>query len=404
MRIAMVLEQMQSIGGTTTHVASLCRHLSGGGHEVHLICLGSVNPTLDLGGTITHSAGPLPHNILDGHLTAAHLVQAVLDITKRHRIDVLHAHYPCAMLAGAVNKAINGTPYLITLHGYELPSFLLRDFQFYAARLGLMLASFIISVSRALAQQFISVMGKPSAPLYIIPDGVDFPEAHVRHRAHIRDELGLGSSFVFIFVGRLSIEKGLRELLEAYRKLSIERPDCLLLIIGDGQLRAEIERYIESHDIKQRVRLLGRVPHSQVLDYLAAADALVLPSYAEGLGTVLVEAFAAGIPAIGAAVGGIPEVIVSGSNGLLVPPRDATALYEAMKLLVSNEEYYQRLRREASNTAQHYSWRRLQGQVEELYVRSVNMPDTTKEQAKEKLAQIYDFSGGTPWDSEIKGD
>ena len=130
----------------------------------------------------------------------------------------------------------------------------------------------------------------------------------------------------FLFVGRLRIRKGVEVLLEAMKRL----PDARLLIAGDGEHRASLERRAAELELGAAVRFLGRCDASRVRGLLRRARALVVPSIYEGMPLVVLEAMEAGVPVIASAVSGIPEVVEDGETGWLVPPEEPAALADAL--------------------------------------------------------------------------
>lgn len=135
---------------------------------------------------------------------------------------------------------------------------------------------------------------------------------------------------VFVNVGRLSAQKGQLVLLEAMARVVEELPEARLVIVGDGELRALVERRIDELGLADRVELTGSVPEAEVRARLRRAHALVLPSSAEGLPMVIMEAFAVGTPVISTFVAGIPELIENGRSGVLAPAGRADLLAGAM--------------------------------------------------------------------------
>jgi glycosyltransferase involved in cell wall biosynthesis len=158
----------------------------------------------------------------------------------------------------------------------------------------------------------------------------------VRRAAQLRRQLGipLGAPVV-LFVGRLTCDKGIPELIEAFSQLAVRFPELRLLLAGcfeDGDpLPADTRRYLETHP---QVILVGAVPDTA--PYYAAADVLVLPSHREGLPTVVLEAQAAGVPVVGASATGIVDVVAHGQTGLLFPVGNVPALAEAITKLTTD--------------------------------------------------------------------
>ncbi|MEO0913564.1 MAG: glycosyltransferase family 4 protein, partial [Pseudomonadota bacterium] len=133
-----------------------------------------------------------------------------------------------------------------------------------------------------------------------------------------------------LFIGRLAAVKGVPVLLEALRDV----PEVALTLIGDGPERAALEA--EAGPLGDRVTFLGYRSQAEVAEALAEVDLLVLPSFAEGVPVVLMEAMAAGLPVISSRVAGIPELVEDGVSGLLLPPGDAAALAEALRALAAD--------------------------------------------------------------------
>ncbi|HET9630699.1 MAG TPA: glycosyltransferase, partial [Novosphingobium sp.] len=166
-----------------------------------------------------------------------------------------------------------------------------------------------------------------------------------------------------ISVGRLSPEKGQTCLLEAFAMAS-RNARATLTVVGHGPLAADLKARAENLGIADRVRFTGRLGTTETLAEIAAADALVLPSFMEGLPVVLIEALALGRPVIASQVAGIPEAVVHGHNGLLVPPLDVASLAEAMENLIDSPALRRQLAANARcSVAAEFlsgaSWRRL---------------------------------------------
>ena len=169
-------------------------------------------------------------------------------------------------------------------------------------------------------------------------------------REDLRSELGLGGN-VLVFAGRLGPQKALGVLLEALAEV----PDITLVVGGDGPERAALEARARELGIDGRVSFLGAVPRERVLRLFGAGDATVLSSAWENFPHTVVEALAVGCPVIATAVGGVPEVVRDGENGLLVPPGDAHALGAAIARFVGDAELRARLAAAARGSVAGYS-------------------------------------------------
>ncbi len=138
------------------------------------------------------------------------------------------------------------------------------------------------------------------------------------------------ASRALVCVGRLSAQKGHLLLVEAFADAVRRGADAELVLVGDGELRADIERAAEQLGVRERVRITGWCGGAQVRAELLAGRALVLPSFAEGLPMVIMEAFALGRPVLSTYVAGIPELVTPGKNGWLVPAGSRSAIADAI--------------------------------------------------------------------------
>jgi glycosyltransferase involved in cell wall biosynthesis len=146
-----------------------------------------------------------------------------------------------------------------------------------------------------------------------------------------------------VYLGRLSPEKGLDVLMRAFE--TSVRADALLTFVGDGQLSQQVAAFAaKSASTGRTVTILGRIAWGDPLfAAMRANDVLVLPSLTEGLGLVLLEAMSNGVAVVAADVGGIPDIVIDGVNGLLVRPGDAMALAAALNRLADDEGLRQML-------------------------------------------------------------
>lgn len=160
-----------------------------------------------------------------------------------------------------------------------------------------------------------------------------------------------------LYVGRLSREKGLFILINAVyllRKKYGYVKGFKLVILGDGKIRSTLERKIKDYKLDGLVELRGVVTHREVLHKLNQCYLLVLPSLSEGRGKILMEAMAAAKPVVSTYVGGIPEIVKDGVNGLLVKPNDPSALAEALHKLLDSESLSSKLGKEGRRNAEAY--------------------------------------------------
>ncbi len=193
-----------------------------------------------------------------------------------------------------------------------------------------------------------------------IPNGVDF--GHLAKVAR-----GEKLAHRVVTVARLSPEKGLPFLIEAIKIARHSVEDAELAIVGGGALEAELKAYVEKLSLQDVVRFQGAMPNAQAMAEVAKSAVFVLPSLGEGLGIVLLEAQALGVPVIGTDVGGIPDVIEHGKTGLLVPASDAKALSEAIVRILTEPGLGDRLAAGAQERLAKFDWDKIAERYAELY-------------------------------------
>ncbi|MDO5102170.1 MAG: glycosyltransferase [Lautropia sp.] len=227
----------------------------------------------------------------------------------------------------------------------------------------------IISNSQMGADYAARQMPWPADAFRIIPNGVARPVPDQAAAAVLRqqylsssDERGMSEaedgqaegSILLLFVGRLVEHKNLPRLLMAFARLLDSRPAARLLLAGGGPLEQPLQQQIQALGLGGKAILLGE--RDDVPTLMAAADIVVLPSLREGLSNVILEAMALGRPVIGTRVGGTPEIIEDGMNGLLVEATDVPALSEAMQRLIDDAELRQRIGMAGQQrVSEHYS-------------------------------------------------
>jgi colanic acid/amylovoran biosynthesis glycosyltransferase len=264
-----------------------------------------------------HSDRPFPVHLV-------YLAEAcqILLWLKHVNVSHLHAHFGTnsAEVAMLVH-ILGGPPWSFTVHGPEefdkpyqigLPEKIRR-------------AAFVVAISSYGRSQ-----------LYRLVHHSYWPKLHVVH-------CGLDDHFLnqapnqvlpprrLICVGRFCEQKGQLLLLEAARLLATRGVDFELVLAGDGEMRSDVEQFIALHNLTSKVRITGWITGTQVRDELLAARALILPSFAEGLPVVIMEAMALQRPVISTYVAGIPELVEPRQHGWLVPAGDVEATAEAIK-------------------------------------------------------------------------
>jgi glycosyltransferase involved in cell wall biosynthesis len=254
---------------------------------------------------------------------------------KRGRYDILHCHLPLADAIGRPAGWLAGIPILITTeHGRNLWK------PWYYLVVEKMLNR-MTDMRICVSQDILEIRNRrehtPLSKLVRIPNAVDIPKFRnpLRRREAVMAEFGWpASDSLVVSVGRLAPEKNYAILVEAVGQLRPRYPQVRCLLAGSGPCRDELLAVIGRLGLGEHVKLAGR--RKDIADLLGAADTFVLPSDKEGLPVSVLEAMAAGRAIVVTAVGGMPEVIRDGENGLVVPPGSPGAVAAAIARLMDD--------------------------------------------------------------------
>ncbi|MGD0546285.1 MAG: glycosyltransferase [Terracidiphilus sp.] len=190
-------------------------------------------------------------------------------------------------------------------------------------------ADLVLTVSDDLRRKAVAMGAVPQTTRAIV-NGCDLSVFHPMDRQEARRELGIDpAAKAIVYLGRMDVRKGLRELVEAADALRSPRPNLHVYMAGAGPDRPLILSAIQARDAAGFIHALPSCTFDEVPRWMAAADLVTLPSYMEGCPNVVLEALASGRPVVATRVGGIPEIL-SAACGRLVPPRDSEALAEAL--------------------------------------------------------------------------
>jgi glycosyltransferase involved in cell wall biosynthesis len=198
-----------------------------------------------------------------------------------------------------------------------------------------------ICASEAIRQMLVAD-GVPPERAVTVHEGIDLDRVDAAPPAKLHEELWLPHHAPVVGnVAALVPHKGHRHLIEAAAAVVRQVPDTRFVIAGDGELRQGLERQIREHHLEKHVLLAGFRP--DVLSLHKAFDVFVMSSVTEGLGTSLLDAMACGKPIVATSTGGIPEVVIDGQTGILVPPRDHDAMAAAIVKLLKDPQLRARM-------------------------------------------------------------
>lgn len=293
--------------------------------------------------------------------------RTLLDLMRYIRaegIDVLHLHGYGATTFGRMAGAVTRTPRIVHEHMIDAS---IPWYQRVADRVLAPLTSRSIAVSGAVKKFLEGPRGLGRHRVEVVYNGVALSPAARDDGARFRESCGIDPDAVVVAtVGRLDPVKGHRYLLEAASRVVDASPDVMFVIVGDGELMAELKDMAGRLGIEERVVFAGY--RSDVAAVLAGSDIKAISSLSEGFGLTVTEAMKAGVPVVATAVGGIPEILEDGATGLLVPSRDSEALAGAITDLARDPERRQRMGRAGRQASERFNAEAPVRRFEEIYL------------------------------------
>jgi N-acetyl-alpha-D-glucosaminyl L-malate synthase BshA len=267
------------------------------------------------------------------------LASKLVEVATWYGLDLLHVHYAIPHAAAAVmardvlvrEGRVRPPKILTTLHGTDItvvgsdPSYLP------ITRHGLLMSDAVTVPSRFLEAETRSRLALPGLPITVIPNFVDTERFHP-----LPSHTPAPEAPRFVHVSNFRALKRVPDLVAAFAAVHCELPKAELVLIGDGPERSRAESLARNLGLGPSVRFLGR--QDELTTLLAGATAFVLPSETESFGVAALEAMACGVPVVATEVGGLPEVVVDGQTGLLVPPGDVARLAGAMREIARHPE------------------------------------------------------------------
>jgi glycosyltransferase involved in cell wall biosynthesis len=364
-RVLQVITSLER-GGAENHLLALLGHVDRQAFDVETAVLrgeGELVPVLRQAGITVHVLGA--RSRFDptalGRLTA---------LVREQRYDIVHSHlFRADIYAGlAVARAGDQRPLLVsTRHNDD--RFFLNPFIGIAHYALSARQDLIIAISDHIARFTIARGVRYPSRVRRVYHGLETPDVRELERAaqQIRSELGVpADAFLVGNVGRLAPQKGQRHLVAAMPLLVERVPQAHLVIVGGGDLEDYLRELSIEFGVSERVHVLG--PRKDVPAIMHALDVFAMPSIWEGFGLVLLEAMAAARPIVASRVATIPEVVVDGETGLLVPAGDSVALADALVRLAAEPELAQRLGEAGQQRLrQHFSVEKMVADTELLY-------------------------------------
>jgi len=269
-------------------------------------------------------------------------ILAAINLVRKKNIELIHAHWliPQGIIALILKKMFQ-IPYIVTVHGGDIFG-LQNNFLNSIKKSILKNADKITVVSTAIKKEIHII--DPNLDVYVVSMGVDANLFNTnKFDKSIKTKFTIHGPFL-LFVGRLAEKKGVKYLLRAMPDIIKAFPKTILLIIGEGTIKIDLEKLTNVLGIRKNVFFVGGIPNAQLPNYYATADIFIGPSIqtkdgdTEGLGLTFVEASFSGAIPIGTVVGGISDVIKNNKTGFLVPQKSSYDIAETVIKVLKNPE------------------------------------------------------------------
>ena len=294
----------------------------------------------------------------------------------KYDIDIVHVHLDESILAALLYAKRKNVPLVVTYHGDMIDTyngFISKTLVYFYNKLVTKLLSYadvIISPSECYIDES-RFLGKYLDKIVVIPNGINAYEFDISYsKEECRGKIGLPlNNKMVLYLGVIHPHKGPDVLLKAMPKIIKEVPNTELVFVGRETMKKELEMLSKKLGIDKHIKFAGFVEEILKPLYYKAADVFVLPSVMkhESFGIVNLEAMACGIPIVASIIGGVPDVVKDGENGLLVQPKDSNELADAIIYLLENKEEREKMGKNGRGKVKDYSWERIADMTEKIY-------------------------------------
>jgi L-malate glycosyltransferase len=346
-----------------------------GGQNQVLLTVNGLRARGDRAALVAHPNGELRRRAAEGlelvpiaprtemDLTAAWRLARVL---RRLRPDVVHAHDPHGVAMAALARSFVGSEAPFALVAARRVDFHLKGNSF--SRWKYRQVDCFIAASDAIRNMLLADGVAPDDAV-TVHEGIDVDRIAGAPKVNVHGELWLPADAPVVGnVAALVPHKGQRHLIDAVPLVLQSVPDARFVIVGDGELRESLERHVHERHLDKHVFLTGF--RHDVPGFIKGFDLFVMSSVTEGLGTSLLDAMACGRAIVATTAGGMPEVVVDGETGLLVPPRDDRALADAIIRLLEDAALRDRMGRAGlARVRERFSVERMVDETAGVYAR-----------------------------------
>lgn len=361
-----------TFGGSGVVATELGLALARRGDEVHFISYAPPSRLSMLHERVYfHEVTVTPYPLFDPYppYTLA-LATKMAEVAAYEKLDILHVHYaiPHAISAHLAKQILKANLKVVTtLHGTDI-TLVGRDESYLPiTKFGIEVSDGVTAVSEWLKKETATNFSTDKA-IEVIPNFVD-PDRFHRHPDEFCNMLGSKNEKLVCHVSNFRPVKRIMDVVETFEKIAAKVPSRLIMI-GDGPDRSKAEAYARAHHLRDRVNFLGNVPNLE--EVLAACDLFLLPSESESFGMAALEAMTSEAPVIATNTGGLPEVVVEGETGYLLPIGDVDGMAERGIELLRDDALRARMGKRGREVAiERFDERRIVPLYRELYERVI---------------------------------
>jgi len=291
----------------------------------------------------------------------------------KERPTIVHTHTSKAGLLGRLAAKGAGVPIIVhTPHGHVFfgyfGAFKTKIFIF-MERLASRITDKIVALTHGEKEDYLFFKIADKEKFVVINSGIElerFKELPIPLKQNFKKELGIPENALIVgTVGRLVPVKGPKFLIDAAQEIIPKYPNVFFVFTGDGYLRRDLEKKASDLRIKENVVFFGW--RNDAAKIISVTDIFVLPSLNEGMGRVLAEAMALGKPIVASNVGGIPDLVIHGKNGFLVPQKNSKELARYIHILLEDKEKREKMGREGREMARNFSQEIMVEKISRLY-------------------------------------